>query len=120
MSPSILADIYLRPGARILCLATHSKLGLTTFSEQLKARAHVSQISVRDIIDGGIIGLPIGDRMPYEMTPSAPPTTVILLHHPQDTHRTLHHYAAALSSYFGPVACFFHNRDDDLDLIIST
>ena len=120
MSASILADIYMRPGARILCLATHSKLGLTTFAEQLKARAHVSHSDVREIIDGGMIGLPICDYMPYEMTPSAPPSAVILLHHPQDTHRTLHQYAIALSSYFGTVPCFFHNRDDDLNLFIST
>lgn len=120
MSPSTLADIYLRRGARILCLATHSKLGLTTFAEQLRARAHVIQIEVREIIDGGIMGLPVCDYMPFEMTPSAPPTAVILLHHPQDTPRLLHQYAIALSSYFGAVSCFSHNRDDGLDLIIST
>ena len=120
MTSLTLLDIYLRPATTILCLATYSKLGLTQLVSQLQARATVSQAKIGEIIDGGFIGLPVIDYMPYEMTAAMPPTRIILLHHPQDTPRLLDHYAQALSLYFGHVPCLFHNRDHDLDLIIST
>ena len=62
MSPSILADIYLRPGARILCLATHSKLGLNSpFAEQPKARAQCQPDPCARDHRWRYNGLPIGD-----------------------------------------------------------
>jgi len=128
-----LADAYLGQAVQILCLATHSKLGLTTFVESLQARQSLANIRrPATIIDGGIIGFPVSDYLPQEVDVSISPTSamttrVILLAHPQDPPRLLERYGSALQGAFGEglagglavVECFYHRVGDDLDMIIS-
>lgn len=118
-------DLYLKgpsqKGAgQILCLATHSKLGLTHFVEQLDARAKTANHRhLPEIIDGGIIGLPVLDYLPQSISLDVPPRTIILLAHPQDPPRLLEKYGNALQGVLQGAHCFFHVVGDDLDTDIA-
>ena len=115
-----LADAYLGQAVQILCLATHSKLGLTTFVEALQARQAVANLRrPAEIIDGGILGFPVIDYLPQEVDLDMPPTRVIVLAHRQDPPRLLERYGNALHGVLGAVECFYHRVGDDLDMIIS-
>ena len=115
-----LADAYLGQAVQILCLATHSKLGLTSFVEALQARQNLAhKRRPAEIIDGGVIGFPVIDYLPQEVDLAVPPTRVILLAHPQDPPRLLERYGSALQGVLLSVECFYHRVGDDLDMIIS-
>ena len=111
-----LSDMYLRPAGTILCLATHSKLGLSSFVESLTARAELSDAAIGSIIDGGIIGFPVADYLPADISA---PDRVIIMHHPQDPPRLLTRFSSELLPHFHAPTCHFHEAGTDLDLVIS-
>ena len=82
--PSDILAYYLAPCSQILCLATHSKLGLTSFVTFLQARQQTANNRHKpEIVDGGIIGFPVTDYLPQDIDFGAPPARVILMHHEQ-------------------------------------
>lgn len=114
------ADIYLQNKGVVLCLATHSKLGLTTLVSALKARLAVGGRGDEcTLIDGGVIGRPVIDYLPQSVLSDAPPVTIILLAHDGDPPRLLESYATELQSLLLGSFCVFHFVDDDLDEVLS-
>lgn len=116
----LLGDVYLQQATHILCLATHSKLGLTTFTQTLRAR-HQMQNSRRliAITDGGIIGTPIVDYLPQGALDGPPPSDVILLVHEQDPPPLLERYGTQLHKALLGIRCYFHISGTGLDTDIS-
>lgn len=116
----LLGNVYLQQATHILCLATHSKLGLTTFTQTLRAR-HQLQHNRRliEITDGGIIGTPIVDYLPQSITTGPPPSDVILLVHEQDSPPLLERYGAQLHKALLDIRCYFHIAGAGLDTDIS-
>lgn len=110
--------LYLRPTSEMLCLATHSKLGLTSFCELLRARQHsfASGTAPAFIIhDGGVLALPVRHHLPRHATPSR----VLILHHLADPPQWLHELGQALLNHYQNTAslapeCLFHQAGQDV------
>lgn len=107
--------VYLRPCSAILCLATHSKLGLSQFVAKLRARApyfHKGSGPVTTVIDGGIISRPVLDYLPETISLSAPPARIIILMHQADPPRLGYAIADELHAILSGAECLFHLAED--------
>ena len=117
-SEKTLLGLYLRPCAQIICFATHSKLGLTSFVEILRNRQlylHQAVNQQSEIIDGGVIGLPVYWHMPPHLDDQCPPSRMIILHHDQDWAELLHQLGKALLAHFSQAEILFHPAGEPLE-----
>lgn len=110
--------LYLRPTSEMLCLATHSKLGLTSFCDLLRARQpHFVNGTAPPfaIHDGGVVALPVSYHLPRQSDPGR----VLILHHVADPPHWLHEIGQAVLRHYRKTAslipeCLFHQAGQEV------